>query len=97
MEEVALKSHLDMLSHHHEIDFRASSLAQRLLRFSSGRRVLDAGCGTGRLTLELLRNGYDVVAIDHEEEIRCQTNLFDIGRPTRLDVTKEHGAECTIC
>jgi len=63
-----------MLSHHHEVDFRASSLALRLLRFSSGRRVLDAGCGTGRLTLELLRNGYEVVAVDHEEDMVELTN-----------------------
>ncbi len=30
----------------------------------SGRRVLDAGCGTGAFAVELARRGADVVAID---------------------------------
>ncbi len=30
----------------------------------SGRRVLDAGCGTGALAVELARRGADVVAVD---------------------------------
>ena len=30
----------------------------------SGRRVLDAGCGTGTLAIELARRGAEVVAID---------------------------------
>src|SRR6478609_9613190 len=30
----------------------------------SGRRILDAGCGTGALALEAARRGADVVAVD---------------------------------
>ena len=29
-----------------------------------GARVLDAGCGTGRVAIELARRGYDVVGVD---------------------------------
>ena len=29
-----------------------------------GRRILDAGCGTGALAVELARRGADVVAVD---------------------------------
>ena len=29
-----------------------------------GRRVLDAGCGTGRVAIELARRGFDVVGVD---------------------------------
>ncbi|MBA2456447.1 MAG: class I SAM-dependent methyltransferase [Nocardioidaceae bacterium] len=31
---------------------------------SPGARVLDAGCGSGRVTLELHRRGYEVVGVD---------------------------------
>ena len=32
-------------------------------------RVLDAGCGMGRVGLELARRGYDVVGIDNDDEM----------------------------
>ncbi|MFZ1996999.1 MAG: class I SAM-dependent methyltransferase [Solirubrobacteraceae bacterium] len=40
------------------------SLAQRI-----GGPVLDVGAGTGRTTLELAREGHEVVAIDHDDEL----------------------------
>lgn len=35
-------------------------------------RVLDAGCGTGRMAIELARRGYDVVGIDLDDVMLTQ-------------------------
>jgi tellurite methyltransferase len=37
-------------------------------RLTPGMRVLDAGCGTGRNLVYLLRNGYEVFGVDQSEE-----------------------------
>jgi SAM-dependent methyltransferase len=41
-----------------------ATFVDSLLRDTGGRRVLDAGCGTGRVAIELARRGYDVVGVD---------------------------------
>jgi SAM-dependent methyltransferase len=41
-----------------------ADLVDALLREHGGRRVLDAGCGTGRVAVELAARGYDVVGVD---------------------------------
>lgn len=41
-----------------------ADLVDALLREQGGRRVLDAGCGTGRVAIELAARGYDVVGVD---------------------------------
>ena len=38
-----------------------------------GMRVLDAGCGTGRNLVYLLRNGYEVFGVDENSEAIAQT------------------------
>jgi len=38
--------------------------ADLVAELAPGRRVLDAGCGTGRVAIELLRRGFDVVGAD---------------------------------
>jgi SAM-dependent methyltransferase len=53
---------------HGEADF-----VQRLLPSGS---VLDAGCGTGRIAVELARRGYEVVGVDNDRSM--------------LDVAREH-------
>lgn len=41
-----------------------ADLVEALLRESGGTRVLDAGCGTGRVTIELAERGFSVVGVD---------------------------------
>jgi SAM-dependent methyltransferase len=41
-----------------------ADLVESLLRESGGTRVLDAGCGTGRVTVELADRGFSVVGVD---------------------------------
>lgn len=44
-----------------------ADLVQSLL--TPGQRVLDAGCGTGRVAIELARRGFDVVGVDADESM----------------------------
>jgi SAM-dependent methyltransferase len=41
-----------------------ADLVETLLRESGGTRVLDAGCGTGRVAIELADRGFSVVGVD---------------------------------
>jgi SAM-dependent methyltransferase len=41
-----------------------AELVDALLGGRAGARVLDAGCGTGRVAIELARRGYDLVGVD---------------------------------
>jgi SAM-dependent methyltransferase len=41
-----------------------ADLVEVLLRESGGTRVLDAGCGTGRVAIELADRGFSVVGVD---------------------------------
>jgi SAM-dependent methyltransferase len=43
-----------------------ADLVEILLRDSGGSRVLDAGCGTGRVAIELARRGFSVVGVDSD-------------------------------
>ena len=52
----------------------------------SGARILDAGCGTGALTLEAARRGADVVAID------IAGTLVDLARERTEKILSEEGA-----
>ncbi|GAB7071064.1 class I SAM-dependent methyltransferase [Mycobacterium hodleri] len=49
---------------HGEADFVESVLGQ-----AGGRRVLDAGCGTGRVAIELARRGLSVVGVDADPDM----------------------------
>jgi SAM-dependent methyltransferase len=41
-----------------------ANFVDELLREHGGRRVLDAGCGTGRVAIELARRGFEAVGVD---------------------------------
>jgi trans-aconitate methyltransferase len=46
-----------------------ADLVEALLTESGGQSVLDAGCGTGRVAIELARRGFAVAGIDADPEI----------------------------
>jgi SAM-dependent methyltransferase len=46
-----------------------ADLVEALLAEHGGRRVLDAGCGTGRVAIELARRGFSVVGVDADERM----------------------------
>jgi SAM-dependent methyltransferase len=43
-----------------------ADLVANLLQDSGGTRVLDAGCGTGRVAIELAKRGFAVVGVDSD-------------------------------
>ena len=47
--------------------YRESLMLRALVRRLKGKRVLNAGCGTGSLTLRLLEKGLDVTSMDASE------------------------------
>ncbi|MGI9123496.1 MAG: class I SAM-dependent methyltransferase [Mycobacterium sp.] len=46
-----------------------ADLVEALLTESGGRSVLDAGCGTGRVAIELARRGFDVTGVDADDRM----------------------------
>ena len=46
-----------------------ADLAEFLLDGTDGRRVLDAGCGTGRVAIELARRGVSVIGVDADPQM----------------------------
>jgi SAM-dependent methyltransferase len=56
-----------------------ATLVESLLRERGGKRVLDAGCGTGRVAIELARRGFDTVGVDID--------------PTMLDTARRKAPE----
>lgn len=46
-----------------------ADLVAALLTESGGRSVLDAGCGTGRVAIELARRGFAVTGVDADPEM----------------------------
>lgn len=63
--EKTLDGHWEKIYLHQQKDFRSANLNRLLLKMMPRKgSVLDVGCGTCGLTLELLKYGYDVYAID---------------------------------
>jgi len=67
-------------------------------RIVSGMKVLDAGCGSGRNLMFLMRAGFDVCGVDESEEAiaavqQPQPHVQD--RRTRR--SSRHGVEVVAC
>lgn len=65
-----LAPYYDELTRDHDYDGWTHHLEQAALRFGvSGRRLLDAACGTGKSFLPFLERGYEVTACDLSSEM----------------------------
>ena len=59
-------------------------------RFVPGMRVLDAGCGTGRNLVYLLRSGYEVFGVDESPEAVSQTRRLAAALAPHLPADNFH-------
>jgi SAM-dependent methyltransferase len=58
-----------------------------------GARVLDAGCGTGRVAVELARRGHDVVGVDSDPSMLVEARRAAPGLDWRLEDLAALGEE----
>ena len=68
--------------HHYVTDYGASLIG--LLQPKPGERILDLGCGTGRLTKEIAQSGADVVGIDSSPEMIAKAKQDYPASPVRV-------------
>jgi len=64
-----LIKHLKTTHESSRTDFRWRNLRKLVKTYIRGNNILDAGCGTGHLTLELLQEGFTVTATDYSQEL----------------------------
>jgi 2-polyprenyl-3-methyl-5-hydroxy-6-metoxy-1,4-benzoquinol methylase len=64
-----LKDRLINIRKNERNDFRWQNLRKIIKKCIAGKQILDAGCGTGHLTIDLLKAGYEVTAIDSSPEL----------------------------
>ena len=57
-------------------------------RFSPGMKILDAGCGGGRNVFWLMRNGFDVCAVDKDE--RAVAAVSDMAKRSAADLPSDN-------
>ena len=74
-----------------------ADLIENLLRDTGGSRVLDAGCGTGRVATELAARGFSVVGIDLDDAMlaaaRAKAPELDWIRADLTDATTQLSGE----
>lgn len=64
-----LIGHLSRIHECEKSDFRWHSLRSLVKRYVYGKSVLDVGCGTGHVSLDLLQMGFEVASIDRSQEM----------------------------
>jgi SAM-dependent methyltransferase len=70
-----LEEHLQRIDSRTEADFRWVNLRKLVLSSLTGKRILDAGCGTGHMTGDLLRQGFSVISLDCSLELAAFTKM----------------------
>jgi len=77
-----------------------ADLIENLLRDTGGSRVLDAGCGTGRVATELAARGFSVVGIDLDDAMlaaaRAKAPELDWIRADLTDATTQLSGEFDV-
>ncbi len=73
------------LAQHYDALFRLNpalvAFVERTLDGLAGKRIVDAGCGTGTLALELSRRGARVLGVDLDEALFAQAAVKAAGAP----------------
>ena len=62
------------------------TIIRREYRGDEGSLVLDLGCGTGRMTLELAKRGYDMTGVDYSVEMLdiARQNAYELGLSDKI-------------
>ena len=75
----SLVDHLIAVDRFEAGDFRWKNLRHLVImyisKYANGSKILDLGCGTGHLALELIQKGYDNCAADLSEDLEDYANL----------------------
>jgi 2-polyprenyl-3-methyl-5-hydroxy-6-metoxy-1,4-benzoquinol methylase len=66
----------------------ARKLVLKLVNPKPGQRILDMGCGTGRMARECARNGAEVVAVDRGEDVLSLAKSFEMKKPLGIRYLK---------
>lgn len=96
------------LAEHYDRLFRLNpelvAFLDRTLEGLAGRRIVDAGCGTGTLALELARRGAQVRAVDLDEALLSQAEAkaagphpFEVLRGDLRTFPSEPGLDAVLC
>ncbi|WP_292470441.1 class I SAM-dependent methyltransferase [Methanolobus sp.] len=81
-----LINHLEKIHEAGKTDFRWNNLRKLVKKSIVGDYVLDAGCGTGHMTLDLLNEGYKVTSIDYSSELTNFTQNILENKNIKTDV-----------